>query len=117
MFKTTAVALAFSLVLVAAPAQAKVEESVSDTIELCTSMASLGETIMSSRQVGMPMDRLMGHSYNDDGTPNGISLALIELAYGQPRYSSEEYQRKAAQDFRNDVFQTCYKGRRAAAEG
>ena len=95
--------LAIALTFTAASAFATEEVS---THELCKDIGTLAETIMKHRQVGTSVIRMMEIADTD-----GLAQVIIKEAYEMPRYSSEEYQRRAISDFRDDYYITCLKVR------
>ena len=70
--------------------------------DTCKLLGDVAETAMDRRQEGVSLSTLMGVIDGD------LVKSIIILAYEQPRYSSPEYQRRASEDFRNDVEAACY---------
>ncbi len=70
--------------------------------EKCTISSVLAASIMSARQSGVPMSKLISMFGGDE-----LSNELAKLAYKQDRWSSEEVQLRAIQDFENTAFQVC----------
>jgi hypothetical protein len=73
------------------------------TSTFCTVIGDLAEAIMTNRQLGIPMSRMMEINGADD-----LARLMVMEAYKEPRYSSDEYQRRAVQDFRNEIEVACY---------
>lgn len=78
---------------------------------LCEYLGDMANTVMNSRQEGAAMSDMMKHFYNDDTMPTlkDMHKSIIISAYEIPRYSTNEMQHKATQDFRNIVELNCYK--------
>jgi hypothetical protein len=70
---------------------------------VCESMGELAYMVMELRQEGVPMSQTMQISDSD------LVKAIIVEAYDYPRFSTQEYKEKAADDFRNEVEVECYK--------
>ena len=77
-------------------------------VSLCDAISELALSIMRGRQSGVAMSRMM--QIVED---NELSQSLIISAFELNRYSSEEYQTRAAEDFRDAVHLQCIKARRA----
>lgn len=78
----------------------------------CESFGQLAEELMTARQLGLPMSRVLdvaGAAWGDEDT--GLLYALVEGAYAEPRYTVPENQRRAVQDYRNEVELACYQAR------
>jgi len=71
----------------------------------CEQVEKLAGTIMKARQNGTPMSRLIKKADSE-----GIKQ-LIVMAYEQPRFASEKYQKRAIEKFKNKVYLECYKSR------
>jgi hypothetical protein len=67
----------------------------------------MAEEIMSSHQAGVSMARVMAIMENDK-----ILQQMVIEAYGEPRYSSPEFQRRAVAVFRDAVYLQCVKDTR-----
>ncbi len=72
----------------------------------CADLGSLAETIMTQRQNGVPMSRLM--SIVEDNGGSDMARAMIRDAYNRPRYMTREMQVVEIQDFRNAIEAVCY---------
>lgn len=79
-----------------------------DWRETCSTVGELATTIMESRQSGASMAKLM------EAVPEGGSYieTLIISAYDVPRYSTERMQKKAVEEFRDEVYLECVKALR-----
>ena len=82
---------------VAQPVLAEKEQNV------CESMGELAYMVMELRQEGVPMSHVMQISDSE------LVKAIVVEAYDYPRFNSQEYKEKAADDFRNEVEVECYK--------
>lgn len=70
--------------------------------EYCESLHGLAAKIMSVRQNEASMPELM-KIVGD----NAVAAEIVREAYKQQRYSSDEYQKKATDQFANEVYMTC----------
>ena len=76
----------------------------------CTGPEELAEMIMTKRQQGAPMSAIMRIARSQDAERvRSIAVKLTMAAYDEPRYTSEEYQRRAVREFRNEVYRGCVK--------
>ena len=75
----------------------------------CPFIAKTAETIMTLRQSGTPLGRMMEIANGQTVYVEFLRSATLE-AYGKPRYATVEFQQRAIQDFRNDWEVSCYKG-------
>ncbi len=66
---------------------------------------------MDARQNGVPMYKMI--EIIDDGnlakSTLGLMGGIIEQAYETSRYNSESFKQKAIEDFKNEIFLSCYK--------
>lgn len=91
--------LAIALTFTAATAFAEVDNNH----EHCKSLSGLAESVMAHRQDGTSVVTLM------ELADLPVTRLLIEEAYKKPRYSSEQYQRRAVSDFRDEYYIICLK--------
>ena len=92
--------------LFAQPLYAEIAEtSETSPIERCMIAGEFATAIMRARQSGTPIADLIEIADGDD-----IIIALILFAYGQPRYGSQEYQQRAAEEFTSEVVVACMSG-------
>jgi hypothetical protein len=95
------------------------EKSIPSTTEQCTEVELLANTIMTVRQAGVSMSKIM-KSLNaveaiseHDILQNELGTALIVEAYEMGRFSDsdsgESYKKRAIEDFGNKAFLTCFK--------
>jgi hypothetical protein len=69
----------------------------------CTGIGDLAETMMTHRQGGTAISELMPKL---DG--NEMFIKMLLGAYGEPRYSTEEYRQRSIDDFRSLWELGCY---------
>jgi len=81
------------------------ETTETSPIEQCMLAGELATAIMRAHQSGTPIADLIEIADGDD-----IIIALILIAYGQPRYGSQEYQQRAVEDFTSEVVVACMSG-------
>jgi hypothetical protein len=94
-FKMFTVALLFALsfnVLAKPPAR---------NHELCLAYTDLGRTLMTARQEGIPIEKILKITTSQD------SRELAIIAYGRVRYQSAEYRQRAIDDFAAEVYVEC----------
>jgi hypothetical protein len=91
------------------------EKSIPSKTEQCTEIELLANTIMTVRQAGVSMSKIM-KSINtveliseNDILMNELGTTLIVEAYEMSRFSSESYKKRAIEDFSNKAFLTCFK--------
>lgn len=81
---------------------AAVEATAAEPIEVCESYHGLAEAIMQVRQNGGSMPQMMQITAD-----NEVGKLLVREAFDQPRYSTEEVQRRTIENFANDVYAEC----------
>lgn len=80
----------------------------SDFNKFCIGQSELAEKVMSGRQNGVPMHKMLGTLDNiTDENFKGIMEYMIELAYDVPRYSTEQYKNHAKVEFGNKFYKLC----------
>lgn len=82
------------------------------TEEACDNIARAGEAVMIARQKGIPLQQELGvvlRSREIAATKDAIRL-LINMAYQQPRFDTDEAKAKAIADFRDQVVLICMQG-------
>jgi hypothetical protein len=84
-------------------------ESSDDWRSRCNSVGALSESIMSGRQHGVSMSKMM-----DSANPEIRKLVeeIIIEAYDSPRYSTDAAQIRSIEEFRNEVYLQCAKSTR-----
>ena len=100
----TAAVLAF-----AAPAHA--ETATAQPEDFCQMIGGMAEAIMSIRQSGTQLSKLMTTFSNGGQFPAELNAVVQEMAiaaYQQPNYSTAEVQQRAITEFRNDYETACY---------
>jgi hypothetical protein len=76
----------------------------------CKEFSLTAESIMSARQNGVPMYKMI-EIYDDVNLARlrGLMDVIIEQAYETNRYNSKSFKQKAIEDFKDDIFLSCYK--------
>lgn len=69
----------------------------------CQDAGDLAESVMTARQNGTPISRLMEIANGQE-----VIVKMVLMAYGKPRYSTDEFQSRAIEDFRNLWEIGCY---------
>lgn len=84
---------------------------VAQASPVCKSLEEMAYNLQKARQVGMSISKAM--QIADDLGANKQHITLIKgiviRAYEVPRYSTESYQEKAAQEFSNEEAVRCYR--------
>lgn len=75
--------------------------------EFCRGLESMAETIMSARQAGVAMSKVMEIVKDDE-----VYQGFVMDAYDISRYSTEEYRRRSIEDFKNAKYLVCMKALR-----
>lgn len=86
------------------PAVAAAEANGKDWQETCNQWSELAETVMSSRQSGVAMSKMMGLTDGD----KTFETMIIE-AYDKPRFNGDKFQQRAISDFRDEWYSICVK--------
>ena len=69
----------------------------------CQDAGDLAEAVMTARQNGAPISQLMEIASGQE-----IIVKMVLMAYGEPRYSTDQFQSRAIEDFRNLWEVGCY---------
>lgn len=104
------------LLAMAAPGQAQwirdkplpsYEQSSNDH---CSSIEGLARTVMEARQRGVSMSQIMQliQQTNPDAATLALARRMVTDAFNEPRYSTREYQQRAATDYGNTWAAVCY---------
>lgn len=67
----------------------------------CADLEEVARAVMAQRQVGQPMVEIYQAADSD------VARRLVRLAYDKPRYATEARQKRAVQDFGDEVFARC----------
>lgn len=81
--------------------------------EWCGSIGFLSESIMSSRQNGVPMQNVMEVMSKGDGGDRITTIAkgMVVEAYGSPLYQSDSGKSAAIVEFQNKWYRDCLNSR------
>ncbi|MCO6427541.1 hypothetical protein [Nitrosomonas communis] len=88
------------------------QSHANDLQSWCESISKLGAAIMSSRQSGVAMSEIMKQKFFESQKLNNLIEAMTINAFEEPRYHSEEMQKRSVEDFRNSVYLECTKANR-----
>jgi len=77
------------------------EGSTDGSSELCSKFAEMSIEIMTYRQTGVPMDKLM------DAVESDLGKSIIATAYKQPKHADQESQKREVEEFAIDVYVAC----------
>ena len=92
--------IALSLVLSAQSMAGEITKT-----DICASYSLLAGVIMTKRQEGVDMARMI--TALNGGDSYDTSVTIIKAAYALPRFSTADYQQNAIIDFKNDVMSEC----------
>lgn len=71
--------------------------------ENCPKIAELSRSVMTARQVGVPLRKVM------EVAVNPITVDIITEAYGHPAYTTQKVQDKIIQEFEDEWYLRCIK--------
>lgn len=77
--------------------------TLEDVKQTCKQIESMASVVMKARQYNVPASKMMELAENE------LRVAMIEEAFSEPLYSSEEYKQKAIQGFANKYYMQCWK--------
>jgi hypothetical protein len=77
----------------------------------CKAWHGLAETIMGARQEGVALPKMMETANSGVPAVDEAAKKLLLMAYEQPHYSTPENQKRAIEDFANQVSLECYKAK------
>ena len=100
--KKTIFALSLMAAAVIGCAPANADTQPVDVANSCSSISTLAETIMTSRQAGVPMRDIVAIA-------NGNSTVelIIQQAYSQSLWRSKGLKQRAITEFSNDWYKSC----------
>ena len=78
--------------------------SATAAADQCKMTGDIAEMMMKARQVGVPMQEMMAVSQD-----NELRAAMVLDAYEVPRFTTEKFQKRQEQDFRDKWYMACYK--------
>jgi len=93
------------VVLALLPATGQAEKSFKERMEDCKAIERLAESVMSARQRGMAMSKML-EIVNDGGSDDLVNAIVVD-AWDKPRYSGERYQQRAVSDYKDAAFGAC----------
>jgi len=77
--------------------------------EMCKATEELSRTVMSTRQKGADMSKLMAAIQGYPKAQMKMTENIIIEAYSKPRYSTKKMQQESVSDFANEVYLECVK--------
>ncbi len=77
-------------------------DTMDDILALCKVEEEMGMRIMTMRQAGAEMSRLM------EALTDPLARAMVVMAYRTPRYQAESVAKLEAQDFAADAYLNCF---------
>lgn len=77
-----------------------------ENLEACKSVEQLATTVMTARQLGLPMSKVMPRDSEGAGK---LTQSMTIMAYEMPRFSTKDGQQKAVQDFSDRYYLECSK--------
>lgn len=100
------IAIITAAVLSACVAQPVVAAPASEK-EFCSEIEELARQVMRARQVGVPLSEVLSAG-KPDGPAKRMVRHMAMIAYGGPRYSTEEYKQREIDEFANKFAHMCY---------
>lgn len=97
-----------SIMMVSVTTQAIAAEPVDSRQDYCRVIADVSEYVMKSRQMGMEMNKLLDI---EGSSQVPFWEGIVIAAYKQPKFSTEEHQHNASQEFRNKYYIKCMEKR------
>lgn len=94
--KTKLIAIAISLMFTSV-------SYAEDVNEVCGILHETATMVMKMRQEGAPMPQMMQLSDSD------LARAIVQEAYEEPQYHSDEVKARSIQNFANKIAASCYK--------
>lgn len=76
----------------------------SQDLAVCKMVGGAAKVAMKERQAGTSMVEMLERAGD-----NRLAITLVTQAYGNPKYSSPEFKRKAVSDFGNKMIESCIK--------
>ena len=101
MMTASLLALAFTT------AQAQTDESV----QFCTQMAGMADSIMDARQAGVSMDKMYGVSSGNEEVDKMARL-LVRMSFAKPQMYTNDAKARMVSEFRSDTFARCIEARK-----
>lgn len=96
---------AFTSAIILASCNPVYAESVSS---ICNSQMALAESVMQSRQGGVPLSKMLEISNNPQLKPiRSLFLELTKMAYVKPMHDSEKDKRKSIVEFKEYMQVIC----------
>ena len=71
--------------------------------EFCPKIAQLSRSVMTARQAGVPMRKVM------EIAENPVTVSMVTEAYGQSVYNTPEIKERVIQDFEDQGYMKCVK--------
>ena len=106
------------LLLAATLTVASLSANAAKQDEYCNLIYGYAETIMNARQNGLPMPKMrqIVKNTNDDALIS-IGDSLIDWAYSEPKYHSEEMQKYSTNKFAERAYYGCKEVKRGKKKG
>lgn len=83
----------------------------SETMEFCTAMSGLGESIMTARQNNADIGDMFALAQRFTETSD-LAVAMVTEAFNRPRFSTESNKQASIRDFKNEMFLVCLEARK-----
>lgn len=80
--------------------------------DTCSMVASMARTVMSARQNGVAMEKLIAVARKSEGAIGRLTETLVIDAFGVPRFSTPANKQRAIEDFGNDNAAICYRAQK-----
>lgn len=76
--------------------------------ETCAAMSEAAGNVMLARQGGLPIGEALSFVWSiEDPASRELGIAIVEAAYAEPAFGTDEYQNRAANEFAASVYTMC----------
>ena len=85
------------------------QDPTGDHVSLCETFSDYAKNVMTARQEGASIARLIKIVNSPDPEDGGVMQQIVIDAYDHPKLSLEENKREAIKDFENEIYIQCIK--------
>lgn len=110
--KAIAVAAMMAVCGLAAASENDTVDAVATRDSMCETTAGLAASIMKARQAGLSLtDALAVSGRTQNKAVSELNTSLVMIAWNKTRYHSDQMQRRAVEDFRDETHISCLNSR------
>ena len=77
--------------------------------DTCSGVSEFAKAVMSARQYGVSAIKLVKIAEEAFGKDDALAIEMIDVAFSEPRYNTEEFKQEAIEEFTSMYFLECYK--------